>query len=63
MNRGRSGGGRLVYVAELYVRSWDLYKPGQATAPVTHTPPHVRTGCSIIPYKDYELYSLSHKYI
>lgn len=35
MNRKEGGAGRLVYVAELYVRSWDLYKSEQATVPAT----------------------------
>ncbi|XP_054265250.1 uncharacterized protein LOC128988078 [Macrosteles quadrilineatus] len=40
MNRRHSSSRRLVHVAELYVHSWDLYKPSQTTAHVyqTHHP-------------------------
>ncbi|KAG8305397.1 hypothetical protein J6590_070707 [Homalodisca vitripennis] len=41
MHRGHSGRGRLVYVAELYVRTLDLYKPSQST--YSH-PPTVECG-------------------
>ncbi|KAG8312000.1 hypothetical protein J6590_031463 [Homalodisca vitripennis] len=32
MHQGSQGRGRLVYAAELYVRTWDLYKPSQTTS-------------------------------
>ncbi|XP_054291044.1 protein O-mannosyl-transferase TMTC1-like [Macrosteles quadrilineatus] len=38
LQRGRGGLGRLVYAAELYVRGWDMYRPGQSTNTATHLP-------------------------
>lgn len=39
---------RLVYTGDIYIRSWDLYKPNQATLHPASTRDKVKTPCSVI---------------
>lgn len=46
---------RLVYTGDIYIRSWDLYKPNQATLHPAPTRDKVKTPCSVIQWTPWNM--------